>query len=100
MEHLVLTLWAASHVWALLSSSQPLLLAVFGLLLITMSAAARFVGGPRVQQSNRGNVARTPSLPTISRPRVSDAVPASIRHLTENTAAREHASAEGMYHRL
>lgn len=99
MEHFLLTFWAASHVSAVLSSSQPLLLAVLGLLLLMTSAATRVIGGgARVQQSNDGkHGVRTRSLSKTSGP---SGVPESVRHLTQNAAAREHANAEGMYHRV
>lgn len=108
MEHLVLTGWAASHVWALISSSQPLLLVAFGALLLTSSAVARVGGGDgeaaaKTEERNHGKqIARVSSFPRTSGPRTSDAVPESLRHLTQNAAAREQAPApaEGMFHHV
>lgn len=104
MEHIVLTFWAASHLWAILSSSQPLLLAVFGALLLVSSAATRVGGGEAVtetQQGNRGkHVVRTSSLSRTSGPQKSEILPESVRHLTQNAAAQEQSAAEGMFHHV
>lgn len=106
MGHFVLTGWSASHAWALLSTSQPLMLVVFGALLLMSSAVTRVVGseapaGAQTQQSNRGKqVVRTSSFLRTSGPRTSGPVPESVRHLAQNAAAREHAAAEGMFHHV
>lgn len=98
MGHPVLIFWAASHVWALLSGSQPLLLTVLGMLLLTTSAATRVMGGGAgAQQSKRGKQLRNPSLSRTSGSLAIGVVPESVRQLTQKAAAREQASAEGMY---
>lgn len=98
MGHPVLTFWAASHVWALLSGSQPFLLTVLGMLLLATSAATRVVGGAAEgQQSKRGKQLQTTSLSRTSSPLVTGVVPESVRELTRNAAAREQAIAEEMY---
>ena len=106
MEQFLLTFWATSHVWALLSSSQPLLLVVFGSILLMSSVAARGGSGeadsaPEIRESNRGKqVVRPSSFSRASGPRTSGAVPESVRDLAQNAAARKQARADEMFHHV